>query len=154
MNKAAKGRSDFLNKTDAGTLPAFTVMTGTISTDGNRLIGDGTLFTEELVEGGWIYDSLSGELRQIKSINDDTIAVLERAFTVNIIAGSALNYIKCGLYSEVSLLVIGASDAKITGTTGNQTDLPYNVPVVLEAETVDPIAYDATGTNLFIQTLQ
>lgn len=139
--------------TDKNTFPSNrTTLTGTISAGAGdtRIVGVGTLFTTELEEGGWIYVAAEDMVREIKDILDDLTLVLREGF-VGILAGAAADtFDDVPFLREVTILNQGITDGKLQGKT-----LKPNFPIVIhtdEERPVQPITYDATGTEYSILT--
>lgn len=68
------------------TVPAPTAGTGTIVTAGISVKGTSTLFRSggELQKGAWIVSIGADELRQVVSVESDTLAILSNAFSSDI----------------------------------------------------------------------
>lgn len=64
-----------------GTLPFATTKTGTVSSVGTVVTGTGALFTTELVQGDYLYNAATNEVRKITGIQNNTTLIIELAFT-------------------------------------------------------------------------
>ena len=84
------------------TIPDNSAGTGTIATVGVFVVGSGTSFLSELEPGGWIVDLSQDEMHRIVQVMDDTSALIDAAFTVDITAGTALDKIPNKYVKEIS----------------------------------------------------
>lgn len=137
--------------TGKGTLPAAVQITGTITSVGTRVVGVATLFTTQLKQGDYIYNTTAAtlsEVRCVKHILDNTHLILDAAFSVDV---SALNtYRVRGQYKSVSVANTGGA----AGLWAEGT-ISAGVSVSHEAKpgfVVEPIPYNATSTSFNIHT--
>lgn len=72
----------------AGPIPFAITKTGTVSSTGTVVTGTGTLFTTELVQGDYLYNAATNEVRKISGIQSNTILRIESAFTSGLSAVS------------------------------------------------------------------
>ena len=77
-----------LSVTSKQTIPASANGTGTIVTSRITVTGTNTLFKTEMPVGSYLYNATNNELRIVKSVISDTVALIESALTTNY-AGSA-----------------------------------------------------------------
>lgn len=144
-------------------VPLSSNMTGTIATSGLYIVGVGTKFRtqDELQRGGWLVDLTQNTIRKIDSVLDDTHAVLEKAFpiditagtTPNVIANSQLDIKKLSYYIDAGLtdgavdgVVLNAGTVETFEKTGDVTRDVFGF--------VDPIVADAAGTIITINILR
>jgi hypothetical protein len=137
--------------TGKGTLPTAVQITGTITSTGTRVVGSSTLFTTQLKQGDYIYNTTAAtlsEVRCVKHILDNTHLILESAFSVDV---SAINtYRVRGQYKSVSVANTGGSAglwAEGTIAAGASPSHEAKPGFVVE-----PLAYNATGTSFNIHT--
>ena len=125
-----------------GTIPTFSVLTGTCVTVGNKLIGTGTLFTTELVGKNFHYSDVQNATRRIFAVYDDALAILENAYASDI----ASETMKSTQPLDVSVACINLSTT-ITSKFIERDLLPgaiRNTGTGIQ----DPISYDANGGSL------
>lgn len=140
------------------TIPESITGTGTIQTIGTRVIGTGTAFKSEIQKGSWIVDLTQDEIREVDSVESDTVAYIRQAFSSDLAALTALDKI-----SSVDTMVVAisaqvpssaATDAEIDGEvfpkgtsiTFSKGDRDGNK----SKDFIDPIILDATGTTVQI----
>ncbi len=150
------------------TVPAATVVTGQITSDGVFVKGDGAVTFEETDRatttrtsrrefnvGDWIFDpnqlAGEGEVRRIKSIDDRTELIeLEEAFTADIAAAINLQIIRDSIIKSLSISNVGLAD----GVLNNNPIKPGEaIGVVIRDKNkrgVDPQVINGTGTELKI----
>lgn len=88
-------------------------LTGTASSSGTALTGTGTMFTSELRAGDAIRDNAGTEFRTIKSITDNTNAVLDSQFTTAL-SGATL---VAATYTEIPQC------NSLTGLSGERSEI-------------------------------
>lgn len=130
----------------------------TMSTIGIWVNGVGTSFTKELAPGAWIFDYANDEIRKVVQVVDDTTAQLESAFTTDIVALTAYNYIPLTFVKEISCsagwaqftvdgVTVPAGTSVSWGKTSGMKDTSTN-------NWVDPLIISANGgSDVFVQTL-
>jgi len=89
-----------------GPLPIATTKTGTITSLLTVVTGTGTNFTKEVVRNDYLYNATSNEIRQIVGVTNDTILIIEAAFTTEL-AGQAV-FITRAQYATVAIIATGA----------------------------------------------
>jgi hypothetical protein len=106
--------------TASNTVPPRQSKTGTIETIGINVIGTGTLFTTELQVGDYLSDLAAGEIRRIVKISmedGDTNAYLDKPFSVNLPAGTALRVTPKSRVRVISLQAqTGGTPITVNGT--------------------------------------
>ncbi len=157
----AKNDIRYLLTNTKATIPASSDITGTISTNGLYITGVGTKFKTELQRGDWITDITNNEVRRVDSVLNDLAAVLTKAFTVDIIAGTTPNTIPNSQLDvkQISYAIDGsltngkidgvtltAGSGETFGKTGNSVRDVYGF--------VDPVVADATGTTITVNILR
>jgi len=143
----------------ADTVPASSTGTGTMAVTGKGVIGTGTAFKTELERGSWIVDFAQGEIRKVTDIDSDGLAYIDKPFSLNIAASTALTYIK---HSDLNMkelsIYADSTDAVLDGET-----LQANVGVDLGksgnsrqglTSFIDPVIVDATGTVVYVLILR
>lgn len=109
---------------DVNTMPdKFQLLTGTLTTSGKFVTGVGSLFLSEIggdagvgaativggdLNNGWLFDG-SGEVRRITGVTDNTHLVLEAGFTLDIVAGRIIKYVKPSRSKQMSYVVISGT---------------------------------------------
>lgn len=143
---------------ETGSIPKPVVKTGTIETDnagataGVKVLGDGTLFTSELEEGGFLADA-DGVVRRIKFILSDTMLELNAKFPTSLSAED-VNYIPKNKYKKIF--------AQSTGTvaaTLQEQDFALNATFETPldgGQGAQPISYDVStaDTQITVQISQ
>ncbi len=127
-----------------GTLPVGITKTGTFSSVGTIVTGVGSKFTTELVGGDWLYSSTSKELREVGWISkyDTGLTLKTSAFTA---PAAGDNVVVCKTrYTGVMITVSGAANVTINGSTYK----PGEVISYTDSDGIDPIYYDATGSEI------
>lgn len=148
---------------DINTAPdKYTTLTGTISSVGSIVTGVGTLFTTEIggglsqigspttvKTGGWIFNGTS-EVVQIKDVVNNTTLVLTRAFTSDIVAGTALKFVKPSRVNQMSLVAV-ASGAIVNGVTLSANEATgWGYTASQNVKTCDPIVIDSTAAAVHV----
>lgn len=140
------------------TIPAAANGTGTIVTQGKAIVGTSTLFKAggELRRGCWIVDIAADEMRQVDSVESDTLAYLTEAFSSDITSSTP------SIISTVDLnnrtisfgILSGLADGEVNGMVfDNGTSFVFTK----EGDTKgnfksfqDPVIVDGTGTTITI----
>lgn len=141
--------------TDKRTIPYNETATGTCSTNGTRVDGVGTLFRSEMRSGSWLVDLTNNEIREVDSVESDTVAFLKQAFTSDLASG-AFEIIKA---TEAQVVSIGvqvpssaAADAELDGSVfAKGTSLTFSKDSRdgnKSKDFIDPIIVDASGTSV------
>lgn len=143
-------------------VPLSTEGTGTISTEGDAVIGVGTLFTTELPKGSWVIDYANNELRQVVRVDSDTRAYLAEPFTSDLAALSVLDKIHTMDCDAVSISVQVLSSAAANITIDGET-FPKGASITFSKDSrdrsgkrdlVDPIIVDATGSTAMVLIME
>jgi len=111
---------------------SLTALTGTFTSNGYDLTGDGAALLEtEIIGPTWVYDAGNAEYRRIRRVNSDTVGVIEEAFTTPL-AGATLNKIEVdvdgnatqrnGLRLEDAALDVRVGNVRASGNS--VADLP------------------------------
>jgi len=135
------------------TFPISTALTGTVTDAGPaRLIGTGTLFTDELQVGEWIYIAANTECRQIKHILSDTELVLDQAFAAAV-SGATPRRVPRQTWRGISWLI----DADGTARIDNQLFEPGKSGALsyMGGRRPNPIIIDSTtnSNDVFLEVL-
>lgn len=134
------------------------VLTGTMFTNGQSVVGSGTLFTTEigaawvgavgspskLQINGWLYSPTNSEVRKIKEVVSDTLLILYSGFSINVAAGAQVQFVKpsrvkfLGIANALGGAIIDGATAPagFTVNFGDNGNSPY---------IVDPIVIDSTA---------
>lgn len=137
-------------KTIAGTIPANTTKTGTISSTGARVTGTSTLFKtfSQVRKGDFIFSQ--NQVRRVEAIYSDTIIGINAAFVPDLSA-VAFKVIRHLPDVKVSILNTGGAVAKISTMTSDDQDLGQGVEISYESNnSVGPIAYNPNGAILVV----
>lgn len=151
------------NPSDVVTVPLDQTGSGTISTQGVKLIGAGTAFKTTLAAGAWIFNG-TDEVRRVILVIDNTNAVLEAEFSSNITGGSDFKYISSldAMAREISIMIPVTEDDLTTQNSWGTLDgqpLPSGAPANFSKtnrdnssrpDFVDPVVLDVTGTQAMI----
>lgn len=130
------GVDGFPNK---GTLPAFRTLTGTYSSSGVVVTGTSSLFTTEVVEGDWLFNATTNELRKVQGVTIDTILILEAAFSSD---ASGEDVAACRtLYRSISITISGT----VAATFNESTFQPGEVYSLNSNNSIAAVTYDASG---------
>ena len=136
------------------TLPLNVAGTGTISTDGKKVTGSGTAFKTEMPVGSWLVDLTQDEIRKVISVDSDTEAYIDVAFTSDLV-GVAADYIQAKNAKSQAISVSiksGLADGELDGDV-----LPNGANITFSKDSdanssgkylVDPIIVDGTGTTI------
>lgn len=149
--------------TASNTIPVSSIKTGTIATIGINVIGTGTLFTTELQVGDYISDLTAGEIRRVVKIamnGGDTNAYLDKPFTVDLPAGTALRVTPKSRVREITLEALTGG----TAITVNGTSIPVAKELKFERpqtaqyggnkDYVDPVVVAVNPGTTVLYTLQ
>lgn len=143
-------------------VPLSTEGTGTISTEGDAVIGVGTLFTTELPKGSWVIDYANNELRQVVRVDSDTRAYLAEPFTSDLAVSSVLDKIHAKDCNAVSISVQVLSSAATNISIDGET-FPKGASITFSKDSrdrsdkrdlVDPIIVDATGSTAMVLIME
>ncbi len=123
--------ADYDNVKD--TFPQSASLTGTITkaNNGSLIVGTGTLFTDELETGQWIYIAAINEFQQIRSISSDTELYLYKPF-VGAVSGATPRRVPRQSYKSISWKIDSTGTAKINNIT-------------MEAGTSGTLGFDEVG---------
>lgn len=122
-----------------GTLPKARLLTGTYSSVGVVVTGTSSLFTTEIVEGDWLYNATTNELKRIQGITTDTILILEAAFSANA-SGELVQNCRT-LYRTISISITGSTTAKIDSRPWTANE----VNTINAENSIAPITYEASA---------
>lgn len=138
---------------DKRSLPFNSPLTGTISTQGDVVIGVGTKFRDELPAGSWLIDLHNWELRKVMRVHDDLRVDLDHAFSSDMPAltvGQAIHADKANPV-EISIEVTASNAPALvnnTSFTGILTDSKTSISRSGQNDRVDPMIVDADGTEM------
>ncbi len=146
---------------EVATIPRFTVKTGTIaSTSASPTIhGTNTLFLTELKVGDWLSDPTNYEVRKIRNIASNTVLTLDRPFS-NTLTVTAVNTIKTtDLVQEVFANIVSGGTYGVVDGKVMKAGVPYlwarkSSIQIPDANKVDPITFNATGTTIYVTTVR
>lgn len=146
---------------EVATIPRATTGTGTIAATSVSVTihGTGTLFLTDLKVGNWLCDLTNYEVRKIKSVVTDTLVIIDRPFS-NALTTTAVNTVDTNdLVQEVfAVIKDGLADGVVDGKV-----MTNGVPFlwgrkssiqISDANKVDPITFNATGTTITITTVR
>ena len=112
--------------------PEALAKTGTITTTGANVVGTGTLFLTEIKFPNnpgllykYLFNSATGEIREILSVNSNTHMVLKNAFAIDV-SGQALKVVNNYYLQSLSISPLGAGVLMYT---------PESASTVLDADT-------------------
>lgn len=134
--------------------------TGTVSTQSTGVVGVGTKFLTELVNGAWIVDLSANEFREVMDVLSDTEALIAQPFTVDL-SSISLVIIKKPRPCEIAVM-IPIGNASGTIITTESSILPVGLPINISKANRDessardliaPCIIDATGTVAIISIL-
>lgn len=143
---------------DINTAPdKFTTLTGTMTVNGIFVLGAGSLFLTEIdgilspvgqpskvEQDGWLFNGVD-EVRQIEEVIDNTHLVLKSPFTLNIVAGRTIRYVRPSRTKQMSFVLISGTVmvdnvALAVGEGSGWGDTaPRNI------RTIEPIVVDSSG---------
>lgn len=150
---------------DVNTMPdKFTLLTGTMTTSGKFVTGVGSLFLTEIggdggvgqptlvggdLNNGWLFDG-SGEVRRITGVTDNTHLTIETGFTLDIVAGRVIRYVKPSRTKQMSYVVISGTVivdgvSMSTGEGSGWGDTAHG-----NTYTVDPVVVDSSAGVLHL----
>ena len=141
----------------AQTIPASANATGTISTDGAAVTGTGTLFKTEMPKGSWLTSIGADEIRQVLTVESDTLVYLSDAFTADLAAGTP-NVIHTSKLN-ISAISISVPAAAAAACTVDGVTFPKGAALTFSKDGrstssvrdfIDPIVVDATGSTMLI----
>ena len=123
----------------AGSVPVARTFTGTISSNGTKVVGSGTAFiTEGIKVGDYIYVAAQNAVRRIKAIIHDTMLDLDQGFPSNI-SGVAVLVCESQIYKRILWENTGTAAASIQETIISVGAKGFNEGT--------PVAYDASASN-------
>lgn len=146
------------------TAPFNETGTGTISTDKLGLIGTGTIFKTELLKGAYILDLPNDEYKKVVEVISDTYAILESAFTTDLPALTAMDYIPAwkGNVREISVIIPALKQDMVTANPWGKIDGEDFPPGVGNSfskanrdnssvmDVLNPLILDASGTQMYV----
>lgn len=139
-------------------IPTPVAITGTITSDGTTVTGDGTDFLNELKIDDWIWDANQEEVHQIQGISSRLeVLYLRTPFAANIAAPIALIKVPDSEIEELSLLNDGAGAANIDGN-----DFPAGIPATFKKESptrgrkgfISPKVIDGSASVIRVLTIK
>lgn len=144
---------DLFNTLD--TYPRNALKTGTMSSNGNVVTGNGTAFKTELDVGQFLYNG-TDEIRRIDDIESDTRLTIRLAFTVPM-AAAAVRAVKPGKVRQLSVLAVSGTPS-VMGATG-WVPLAEGESVtwsdyLIQGNECDPVLIDAAGTITHVVALK
>lgn len=137
---------------DKRSIPFNSNGTGTIATHGIAIVGTGTLFTTEMRAGSYLVDLASNEVRRVYRVDSDTLAFLEVAFTVDIVAGATPEIIanhQCKV-KEVELVTAGACFIDGAAFTGTKKIDKLGNEKSGRPDLIEPFIVDASATTMSV----
>lgn len=147
--------TNYLPITAKQTLPTNVAGTGTLSTEGINVVGDGTLFLSEMQVGSWLVDLTQNEIRKVVRVDSDTSAVLDVAFSSDLAALTAVDVIPSSSLGVKAISVgikSGLADGEIDGEVfSNGYDITFSKDsnqATSQRDLIDPIIVDGTGTTI------
>lgn len=138
------------------TIPESITGTGTIETIGTRVIGTGTAFRSEIRKGSWIVDLTQDEIREVDSVESDTVAYIKQAFSADLPALTLLDKISATETSVVAISAQVPSSAAADATMDGEI-LPKGTSITFSKDSrdgnkskdfIDPVIIDASGTTV------
>lgn len=135
--------------TNAGTYPAYSVVTGTFTTVGTTVTFSADTPREQVQAGDFLYSTSNNQVRRIKTtFGGANTCTLEEAFDTDVSSAedNAIVY-KSQRYRGIAFYVTGAGDCVVDGTDYVITDSAISY---YNSDGLDPIAYDATGSELML----
>jgi hypothetical protein len=141
--------------TDKRSIPFNSSGTGTIATHGIAIVGTGTQFTTELRVGSYLVDLSQWEARRVYRVDSDTIAFLEKPFTLDIAALTvpeivAQHQVKV---KEISISTAGTALVNNASFTGSLTLSKASDSRSSRSDLIAPIIVDASGTQMQVSVL-
>jgi len=151
------GNSDLFLVTTKRTVPASTSPSGTLSSNNTELYGAGTSFLSVIRPGDWIVDLTNNEKRAVVSVQSDTLAQIESAFTTPL-SGTTFIAVAGSRLVEIAFLNAGGGIAQINGV-----NIPANAygswgknsrSQTEGGRYIDPIIVDGSTSNVLMETLK
>lgn len=65
-------------------VPASTTWTGTVSTNGTKVIGSSTVFLTEIQPGAWVWNVAQHQVRRVIRVLSDTELIIDSAFSAEL----------------------------------------------------------------------
>ena len=159
------GQQSFFLDNVKSTAPEYEVGTGTIETNKLKVLGSGTAFKTQLRAGAFIVNFTTNEIIRVVEVISDTVAVLEKQFSSEIAAASAMNYIPAykGNCREIACIIpvyqednstenawsTNVNGAKLAPGVGKNFT-KTNRDRSSQMDMVYPIIVDATGTQVSV----
>lgn len=113
----------FYTVTGPETVPAKITLPGLISFEADKTTITGTNFRRDLNHGDWLVDLTNNELRQVKTINSNTEAVLFVAFSNT---GTTSDIVTKEASAVIYMELTGVGDALMNGTGNLRDGVPYS----------------------------
>lgn len=142
MEKMKPGTPNVESKNGLFTLPAAVVKTGTITSAGVIVTGDGTAFKTltQVRKGDYVYSEGRKQVRKVMHIHSDTRLDVESAFAGNV-ASESFKVIRPNQLREVEIQPDGTNNITVNGAAVPATALPLifssddglGAPIVVEA---------------------
>lgn len=142
---------------DINTAPdKFTTLTGSMTTNGVFVTGAGTLFLTEIggdagvgqptksAAGGWIFNG-TDEVRQITAVVDNTHLTINKAFTVDIVAGRVVKYVAPSRSKQMSFVTISGTVLVDGVTMASSEGSGWGDTTNTNMRTVDPVIIDSSA---------
>lgn len=123
----------------SGTIPIARTFTGTLSSNGTKVVGNGTAFVAEgLKVGDYLYVAAQNVVRRIKAIIHNSMLDLEQGFPSNV-SGVAVLVCETQVYKRILWENTGSGIGIVQETAISAGAKGFNEGT--------PIAYDASASN-------
>lgn len=140
-------------------IPLNQSSTGTAAVTGMAIVGTGTKFktNNELLAGSYVVNLITNECRRVVRTDSDTIAFLEKPFSADILAGSAIQIIPHYKANpvEISMKVASGGTAEWNGGSldGILTLSKANRDNSGRRDLIEPGVLNAFGTSVKVNIL-
>ena len=148
--------SIYKNISGLQTVPESADGTGTITTQGTVVVGVGTRFLSEMPKGSWLCSLSATEIRKVVSVQSDTVANIEEAFTAELVAvaPNIIHEDDTGIVTISVCIPSGEADGLVDGEV-----FPGGVSLTISKDgrmtsstrdVIDPLIVDGSGTTMLI----
>jgi len=140
---------------DKRSVPFNVAGTGTITTNGIKIIGTGTLFSTELQAGAYLVNLSTNEAIKVYRQDTDTKAFLEKPFSSNISVAAAPQIISKAKakVKEIKLQTAGACFIDGVAFTGTEDYNKNGDHKSGRPNLIEPIIVDATGSTVTVDII-
>lgn len=137
------------------TVPQWTAGTGTYTTNGTMVTGNGTSFTTEFKKRQSLFSSGKQECQQIESIQEDTVMWLRNPFTSDVAVAEAVKVVPRCSKNTIKVRALTGATVKVNNTVlAAGSDVEFNNNGALNYPYLDAVAVNVSAGTAEITTVE